>query len=133
MVSEGGDVTDLEEKLEFVGLVEGEDEDVVMEGVGVTAEVNPLDAYCNKAIFSYCRLDLLKPPKPLKFGIWNDRPLQEKQAKTFATTISNTSFRPFAHGNLLPLVIERRYVDAECVQIISLFRMGGCGLGLGNT
>jgi hypothetical protein len=94
-----------------------DDDEGVVEGLGVTAEVNPLDAYCNTAIFSYCRIDILQPPAPLKFGTWNDRPLLEKQAKTFATQISNTSFRPFAHGNLLPLVIGREYVDSSCVEM----------------
>jgi hypothetical protein len=116
-VSKGGEKVSVEERFEFFGLAEDEEEEGVVEGMGVTAEVNPLDAYCNGAIFSYCRIDILQPPAPLKFGTWNDRPLLEKQAKMFATQISNTSFRPFAHGNLLPLVIEREYVDEACIQM----------------
>jgi hypothetical protein len=107
----------LEEQLEYLDVVDAEDDQATVEVVGVTTEVNPLDTYCNQAIFSYCRLDVLKPPAPLKFGTWNDRPLLEKQAKSFATQISNTTFRPFAQGNLLPIIVERKYIDPACLQM----------------
>jgi hypothetical protein len=110
-----GDVA-VADQFEFLDLVDDEDEENVLVGA-VTTEVNPLDTFCNEAIFGYCRLDILKPPAALKFGTWNNRPLQEKQAKLFAMQIGNTSFRPFAQGNLLPLIIDKRHVDPECIRM----------------
>jgi hypothetical protein len=109
-----GNVT-VVDQFEFL-LVDNEDEENVVVGA-VTMEVNPLDTYCNEVIFGYCQLDILKPPAALKFETWNNRPLQEKQAKLFVMQIGNTSFCPFVQGNLLPLIINKWHVNPECIQM----------------
>jgi hypothetical protein len=82
-----------------------------------TTEVHPLDTACNQAILTICRVDMLQPPAPIVFGTWNDRALNEKQAKLLANEITNTMFRPFATSNLLPLILPRDALDATCISL----------------
>lgn len=95
---------------------EGEDEMEVEVGVGTT-EINTTDTICNKAIISICRMDILNPPTPMIFGMWNKRLVVEKEAQRLAKEMTNTKFCPFATANLLPLIIKRNALDDSCIQL----------------
>jgi hypothetical protein len=99
--------------------IEEEDQtDEEEETVGwATMEVHPMDTVCNQAILTICKIDMIAPPAPIVFGTWNDRALNEKQAKLLATEITNTMFRPFATANLLPLILRRDAIEASCISL----------------
>ena len=84
---------------------------------GATASINKLDTVCNKAIIAMCRLNVIEPPAPLKFGTWNERQLREKQAEKLAKQIIIDKFSPFSPANRLPLVIPRDKLDPSCISI----------------
>ena len=97
---------------------EGEEEGETRgEGIGASTTLDPMDTLCNDAIFGYCRVNLFEPPARLVFGTFNKRPLVESRAKQFATTIGSTNVRPFARNNMLPLVISKDDVEAECFEL----------------
>ena len=96
---------------------EEEEEVAEEEGGGTTMEINDVDTMCNQAVVSICRIDLFDPPAKIQFGRWNKRPLVEKEAKKLATSISMSKFRPFATGNLLPLIIPRTALHPSCIQL----------------
>ena len=87
-----------------------------MKRVGASATTDAMDTVCNDAIIGYCRLNLFKPPAPLRFGLYNKRELMESQAKKFAMTMG--AVRPFARGNMLPIVIAKEDVEEECYRLI---------------
>jgi hypothetical protein len=87
------------------------------EGQGASAKLEPMDTVCNDAIFGYCPIDLFSPPAPIIFGRYNKRPLVEAKARSFAINVGGTNVRPFARNNMLPLVISKADVEAECYQL----------------
>jgi len=98
---------------------EGEEDEGEMEveGQGGSTKAEPLDALCNEAILGYCQINLFEPPAPIVFGKYNKRPLVEAKARSFAVNIGGTNVRPFAWGNMLPLVISKDDVEKECIQL----------------
>jgi hypothetical protein len=82
-----------------------------------TTKLDPMDTHCNGSIISYSRMNIFKPPAKIVFGTWNRRVLVESRAKTFAQNIGYKSVRPFGLGNLLPLVIDKKYVDPACLSM----------------
>ncbi|KIL55433.1 hypothetical protein M378DRAFT_182239 [Amanita muscaria Koide BX008] len=94
-----------------------EDEDDIEEGARTrTTERNKLDTICNQAILAICRLNVLHPPRPLRFGVWNSRPLDEVKTTDLLNAISKSELRPFATGNLLALIIEKEALDPTCMK-----------------
>ena len=98
---------------------EGEEEEgkESVEGQGASAKGEPMDTMCNEAIFGYCRVNLFSPPAPIVFGRYNKRPLVEAKARSFAVNVGATNVRPFARGNMLPLVISKSDIEEECYQV----------------
>ncbi|KAM6490054.1 hypothetical protein JOM56_014097 [Amanita muscaria] len=94
-----------------------EDEDDIEEGARTrTTERNKLDTICNQAILAICRLNVLHPPRPLRFGVWNSRPLDEVKTTDLLNAISKSELRPFATTNLLALIIEKEALDPTCMK-----------------
>ncbi|KAM6490950.1 hypothetical protein JOM56_013570 [Amanita muscaria] len=94
-----------------------EDEDDFEEGARTrTTERNKLDTICNQAILAICRLNVLHPPRPLRFGVWNSRPLDEVKTTDLLNAISKSELRPFATTNLLALIIEKEALDPSCMK-----------------
>ncbi|KIL66948.1 hypothetical protein M378DRAFT_9652 [Amanita muscaria Koide BX008] len=91
-------------------VVEGEDLDQ-----GVTAERHPLDTFCNQAIITICRVNILNPPVPIVWGIWNPRPISEEHVLKLLNQMSKNRIRPFANNNLLPIVIKPSAIDPSCI------------------
>ncbi|KAM6489100.1 hypothetical protein JOM56_015414 [Amanita muscaria] len=97
--------------------VDEDDEDEFEEGVRTTTtERNKLDTICNQAIIAICRLNILHPPRPLKFGHWNSRPSDEVKTTDLLNAISKSELRPFATGNLLALIIDKDALDPSCMK-----------------
>jgi hypothetical protein len=97
--------------------VDEEDEDDFEEGVRTrTTERNKLDTICNQAILAICRLNVLHPPRPLRFGVWNSRPLDETKTTDLLNAISKSELRPFATSNLLALIIDKEALDPSCMK-----------------
>lgn len=94
-----------------------EEEQSKGDGGAATTTIDPLDTFCNDAIFGYCRVNLFQPPAPLHFGQFNRRPLVEARAKKFAANIGGTNVRPFARSHMLPLVISKDDVEQECYEL----------------
>ena len=74
-----------------------------------------MDSICNQAIITICRIDIRNPPAEIVFGKWNDRALNQLQAKQLALDIKKNDFRPFTSKNLLPLIVPRAALDPECI------------------
>jgi hypothetical protein len=106
-----------EESEEEEDVSEESEEEEEGKAIVSTMEINALDTVCNAAIVSYCRLDVLDPPVPLEFGKWNNRLLDEKQAKKLAKEMTDRGMRPFGQGNLLPLVISRDKLEEGCIHM----------------
>jgi len=104
--------------LEGLEVLEGEEEvETKGEGVGATTTIDPMDMLCNNVIFGYCHVNLFKPPAPLKFREYNKQPLVEMRVKKFVVSIGSTNVHPFAQNNMLPLVISKDDVEAECYEL----------------
>lgn len=96
------------------GRNEGEDEGID-EYQAPTAEVNPLDSICGRALFTYARVNILDPPVDILFGEWNTRLPVDSKARDLAKSIIEQKFRPFASDSLLPLVIPKESIDARSI------------------
>jgi hypothetical protein len=123
---------------------EGQDLDVEMadtKGEGAQMGVDTLDIAAHRAIFSLNRINLLKPPLPLKFGNWNSRPLRPNRAKELLDTMKSQETRPYRLQNMIPIIISRGDVDPGCLSmdfqavstspILKLTPTGMTKLGLG--
>ena len=98
--------------------LEGEEEvETKGEGVGATTMIDPMDTLCNNAIFGYCHVNLFEPPVQLKFREYNKQPLVDMWAKKFAASIWSTNVRLFVWNNMLPLVISKDDIEAECYEL----------------
>jgi hypothetical protein len=80
-----------------------------------TAEVETLDGLCGRALFSYARMNIIKPPAEIVFGEWNARDAVEHKANTLAKSITEQKFRPHASDSLLPLIIEEKYINPTSI------------------
>lgn len=93
---------------------EGEDESGE-EYHAPSAAVETLDGLCGRALFTYARINLFKPPLEIEFGEWNRRPEVESQARDLAKSIVEQKFRPFASDSLLPLIINETAIDPASI------------------
>lgn len=80
-----------------------------------TAELDQMDGFCARALFTYARINLLQPPSEIVFGEWNKRPKIESQARDLAKSIIEQRFRPFASDSLLPLIIEKAAIEPNTI------------------
>jgi hypothetical protein len=112
--AEGDDVAEGADDEADEDYIEGKDADIE-KLQGLTTERNPLDTLCNQAIIAICRINILKPPVPMVFGTWNQRPLRESEAKKLAKEMEFTKFSPFNQSNLLPLIISPMALQPSCV------------------
>ena len=72
------------------------------------------------ARISINRIDLLRPPIPLRFGQWNDRLLVERYAKGLQNSFQTQGVRSFEMENMMPLVIRKDHIDPKCLNFKGL-------------
>jgi len=67
------------------------------------------------ARISINRIDLLRPPLPIRFGQWNDRLLVGRHAKVLQNSFQTQGVRSFEMENMIPLVIRKDHIDSKCL------------------
>ena len=72
------------------------------------------------ARISINRMNLLRPPIPLRFGQWNDRSLVEKYAKVLQNSFQTRGVLSFEMENMIPLVIRKDHLDSKCLNFKGL-------------
>lgn len=116
-----------------------QEEDIVM--LDAPIQTGPTaDERVQASIISINRLDILKPPLPLIFGKYNNRPLNEKEARILHGSMVQEGFSPFRYQNMIPLVIAKDAIDPACIHttvndiedapLLKLTETGGQGAGI---
>ena len=67
------------------------------------------------ALFSVNVMNLFNPLKDIQFGKVNTRALVDAEAVNLQKAMTEQGMKPFSSENLIPIVIERRHVDATCI------------------
>lgn len=80
-----------------------------------TAKHSVDEKLIHAAQFSVNIIDLFTPVKPINFGRWNSRHLKEPEWKKLVEFMTTQGIKPFSYDNMMPLVINRRHVDPDCI------------------
>lgn len=78
--------------------------------------IDELDGRVQAARFSINVLDMFNPPKPIRLGVWNPRELKEGEATKLKNSLLTGAIRAFRFENMFNIIIDKKYVDPECIQ-----------------
>jgi hypothetical protein len=73
------------------------------------------DDLARRAIISYNTFDILEPPRPLSFGEYNPRALNNLGVTALADTFLNGIFTPFRHEAMIPISLHPSELDQSCI------------------
>jgi hypothetical protein len=79
------------------------------------ASQNQKEKLAAAAQFSINKINLFNPPKPLVLGKLNPRELNKEQVKKLKQAFAEEGIKPFTMENMMPLMINRHYVDPGCI------------------
>lgn len=82
--------------------------------------VNPfdnMDALAQKATISYNNMSIHPSPKPLKFGTFNNRPINQSGLNSLMKQFTDGVFTPFRPECMIPIMIERGKIKATCISL----------------
>ena len=69
-----------------------------------------MDRHLSKAFIRYARYDIVAHVKKMRFGEWNDCPLQKAQVNGLITSFKVDRVNRFKPSNAIPIVISKKYV-----------------------
>jgi hypothetical protein len=73
------------------------------------------DDHSRAAVLSYNTFDILCPPRPLKFGEFNPRPIVPSGVANLANAFLNNIFTPFRQEAMIPILLHPSELDPSCV------------------
>lgn len=80
-----------------------------------TAMHSKMEKTLADAQFSVNVIDLFNPPKELQLGSLNSRMLVATEAMNLMKAMTAQGIKPFTMENMIPIIIQRRYVDPGCI------------------
>ncbi|KAF8123156.1 hypothetical protein EV363DRAFT_1102171, partial [Boletus edulis] len=69
-----------------------------------------LEEECHQKIFGYARFDIIEHKDEIRFGSWNDRPLQQNQVSRLVQSFLTKGANRFAITKAIPLVVKKTEV-----------------------
>ena len=81
----------------------------------IIATHSQMEKILASALFSVNVMNLFNPLKDIQFGKVNTRALVDAEAVNLQKAMTEQGMKPFSSENLIPIVIERRHVDATCI------------------
>lgn len=81
----------------------------------IIATHSQMEKILASALFSVNVMNLFNPLKDIQFGKVNTRALVDAEALNLQKAMTEQGMKPFSSENLIPIVIERRHVDATCI------------------
>jgi hypothetical protein len=70
---------------------------------------------CVRCLISINRVDILEPPLPWRFGVYNNRARIDKVTGTLAKDMKARKLRPYLDATVLMLIISAEHVDPSCL------------------
>ncbi|KAF9442206.1 hypothetical protein P691DRAFT_681969 [Macrolepiota fuliginosa MF-IS2] len=82
-----------------------------------------LEEKASQAIISVNTFNIIDPPRPLKFGKFNPRPLSNPGVKELAESFLEDGFMPFKQESMIPILLNVEDIDESCIS--KDFLLGG--------
>jgi hypothetical protein len=79
------------------------------------SSTDSLDAYCWSKVISYAQVDLLNPPVPWLFGVWNPRLKLQKKVNDLVESFLTDGVQMFRPETDIYLIIKLPMIAKECI------------------